>query len=131
MIDALDGIFLRLLQEKGHDGRITAIMRNILMRHGEVSMRELSDDVHYSQKHLSRLFLHHVGTSPKMFSRVVRVNYALKLMQNLPTTFTDVAAQAGYFDHPHFIHEFQTICGLTPKEYKQNMSIFYNDSFKM
>lgn len=75
-------------------------------------------------KQISRLFFRHVGTSPKMFSRIVRANYALRLLQNQPQRSADVAAQAGFFDQPHFIHDFKMICGLTPQEYRRNMSVF-------
>lgn len=30
-----------------------------------------------------------------------------------------------------FIHDFQSICGLTPLEYRRRMSVFYNDGYKM
>jgi hypothetical protein len=59
------------------------------------------------------------------------VNYALRLLQSKPQCSADVAVQAGFFDQPHFIHDFKAVCGLTPQEYKQNMSVFYNDRFKM
>ncbi len=131
LLEALDGIFLGLLCSREQDRRVAAILRGILARHGEVAIGELAREVHYSEKQLRRVFLHHVGASPKLFSRVARVNYALRLLQRRPARLTDVAAQAGYFDQPHLIHDFQTICGLTPQQYQREMSVFYNDRFKM
>lgn len=131
LVEALDRIFVARLTDC-HTGKgISAIMHNIVKRHGNINTQELSSEFCYSEKQIRRLFLHHVGTSPKMFSRIVRANYALRLMQKKPTHLTDVAVQAGFFDQPHFIHDFKMICGLTPQEYRRNMSVFYNDQFKM
>lgn len=131
LVEAIDRIFIARLTER-HTGKgISAIMRSIVKQHGSISTRELSSEFYYSEKQIRRLFLRYVGTSPKTFSRIVRVNYALRLLQNQPQHFADVAAHAGFFDHPHLIHDFKTIFGLTPQAYKQNMSVFYNDWSKM
>ncbi|TCL63365.1 AraC-like DNA-binding protein [Hydrogenispora ethanolica] len=131
LVAALDRILMARLRD-GHTGKgIAAIMRDIVQRHGKISAWELAAESHYSEKQIRRLFLHHVGTSPKLFSRIVRANYALRLLQNKPGCLTDIAAQAGFFDQPHFIHDFKMVCGLTPQEYIRKMSVFYNDRFKM
>lgn len=131
LIEALDRIFItRLMDYKAGKG-VTAMMNKITTLNGGISMRDLSSEFYYSEKHIRRLFLQYVGTTPKTFSRIVRVNYALRLLQSNSTHLIDVATQAGFFDQPHFIHEFKTICGLSPQEYIQNMSLFYNDEFKM
>lgn len=86
--------------------------------------------MHYSEKHIRRLFLQHIGTSPKKFSRIVRINYASWLLQEDPLYFPDVIEKAGFFDQAHFIHDFKDIFNLTPSEYINNKSVFYNtDSF--
>ncbi len=131
LVEALDRIFVTRLRDC-HSGKgISAFMHNIFNRHGNISTRELSSAFCYSEKQIHRLFMRHIGTSPKMFSRIVRVNYALRLLQQRPQRISEVAVQAGFFDQPHFIHDFKTICGVTPQGYKQNMSVFYNDRFKM
>ncbi len=131
LVEALDKIFITRLINNSSRREITAIMNNIVMHKGNVSMRDLSVEFYYSEKHIRRLFLQYVGTTPKIFSRIVRVNFALRLLQNNPTNLIDVATRAGFFDQPHFIHDFKTICGLSPQVYIQNMSLFYNDEFKM
>lgn len=131
LVDGLDGIFLSLLAGHERNEAVASVMRHILMRRGEASIRELSEQTHYSPKHMGRLFTLHIGASPKLFSRVVRVNHAIHLLQGRPANITGVAAQAGYFDQPHFIHDFKSICSLTPQEYLKRMSVFYNDRFKI
>lgn len=131
LIEALDKIFITRLLDYDTGKDITTMMNRITLQNGNISMRELSSESYYSEKHIRRLFLQYVGTTPKIFSRIVRVNYAIRLLQSNPTHLIGVATRAGFFDQPHFIHDFKTICGLSPQEYIQNMSLFYNDEFKM
>lgn len=135
LVNALDRIFIARLPERNQrDTGVSfpGILCDIIHRHGNINARELSSEFCYSEKHVRRLFLRYVGASPKTFSRIVRVNYALRLLQLPPQrVIADVAAEAGFFDQPHLIHDFKSICGLTPQAYIQNMSVFYNDWFKM
>ncbi|WOO37082.1 helix-turn-helix transcriptional regulator [Anaerocolumna sp. AGMB13020] len=131
LVEKLDKIFITRLSDFRIGNGIAAMTNKIFMHNGNISIRDLSMECCYSEKHIRRLFLQYVGVSPKSFSRIVRVNYALRLLQNNPTQLIDTATQAGFFDQPHFNHDFKMICGLSPKEYIQNISLFYNDVFKM
>lgn len=131
LVDGLDKIFISRLSDFCAVKGVGAMTNKILMHSGNISIRDISTEFCYSEKHIRRLFLQYVGVSPKNFSRIVRVNYALRLLQNNASKLIDTAAQAGFFDQPHFNHDFRMICGLSPKEYMQNMSLFFNDAFKM
>ena len=131
LFDALDSILLCRLSGKTQDPLTAAMMELILTRHGCMDMRCLSSKVHYSEKQMRRTFVKYVGTGPKEFARIARFNYAVQLLKTTPARHADIAAQTGYYDQPHFIHEFRAICGLMPQEYSGNMSVFYNDRFKM
>lgn len=131
LIDAVNRIFMKRLNRGLADTSASAIMNHIIRQQGNVGARELSSEFFYSEKHIRRLFLKQIGTSPKMFARIVRVNYALHLLRSKPGYFSVVALQAGFFDQSHFIRDFKLICGVTPQDYMRKMSVFYNDSFKM
>jgi len=131
LFTALDGIFLRFLANF-HEIRIIAAMKNeILARSGNMTTKELSSIFHYSERHIRRLFLRYIGTSPKIFSRIVRINYVLNLLQSDNTRLIDITMKAGFFDQAHFIHDFKSVCGITPLNYIKDMSLFYNDEFKI
>ncbi|WMJ85651.1 helix-turn-helix transcriptional regulator [Anaerocolumna sp. MB42-C2] len=131
LIETLNRIFLTRLTESKTNMSVLDMMQVIVRQHGNISAKELSSEYYYSEKQIRRLFLRYVGTSPKMFSRIARTNYALRLLQRNSDYLTDIAVQSGYFDQPHFIHDFRRVCGLTPQDYLRNMSVFYNDRFKM
>lgn len=73
-----------------------------------------------SARQLRRLSQIYLGVSPREFSRVLRFQYALHMMQTDPQSCTD-----GYYDQAHFIKEFKRLSGLTPQVFKQ-MSVLYN-----
>mgnify|MGYP000035040110 CR=1 FL=1 len=129
LIAMLDCIFLSQLKTTSNEFIIGAI-KMITENNGNITAKKLSEELHYSEKHIRRLFLQHIGTSPKKFSRIVRANYASWLLQKNPLNIADVIEKVGYFDQAHFIHDFRDVFNLTPSEYIKNKSVFYNtDSF--
>jgi AraC-like DNA-binding protein len=63
--------------------------------------------------------------SPKQFSKISRLQAALKLIgQGAFNNLTDLALEAGYYDQAHFIKDFREFTGVSPKQ-------FYADSLKL
>ncbi len=62
-----------------------------------------------------------VGKTPKQFIKIVR-------FQNILNTFsvansvslTEIAYASGYFDQAHFIKDFKSFSGYTPKDFFAN-----------
>lgn len=97
---------------------------------GNISCKQLSASVYYSERHLNRIFEHYLGMNTKTFSRMVRINKAIRLMQSPQSNITCASYEAGFYDLPHFIHDFKSVCGMTPQEYRNNMSDFYSEIAK-
>jgi AraC-like DNA-binding protein len=68
--------------------------------------------------------------SAKSLSRLVRVNKAIRLLRNPHNSITFSGEYTGFYDLPHFVHDFKSVCGLTPQEYRNNMSDFYSEIAK-
>lgn len=65
-----------------------------------------------------RRFEEAVGLTPKRYARVLRFNALLpRLVRQGPRDWADLAAQAGYFDQSHLVHEFKRLAGVTPGGY--------------
>lgn len=130
LIHSLDEIFLSFTKLHTPKQHVAGIIDQIIAQNGNIRMKELSHDFFYSEKQIRRLFQTYVGTSPKTFCRITRMNHAVNMIKNNQLYLTDTAISCGYFDQPHFIHDFKLICGVTPKEYCNKMSVFYNDEYK-
>jgi AraC-like DNA-binding protein len=129
--DSLDRIFLSRLYGEVIHPQLACAMEVICGRHGSVNLTALSKAVYVSERQLERLFTQHLGAGVKTFSRIVRMNHSLHLLQTTNDSMSSIAAEAGYHDQAHFIHDFRTLCGTTPQLYLNRMSDFYNDAYKM
>lgn len=94
------------------------------------SQQALAASSGYSSRHLSRLFREGAGMGCKAYFQVLRVNAAIRALQAGPPSLTRLAQELGYFDQSHFIHEFKSVCGVSPGRYLAHMSGFYNEPLK-
>jgi AraC-like DNA-binding protein len=71
-----------------------------------------------SHGHLDRVFLRHVGLTPRAYARIARLRAVLAGVDVFGSvTWADVAADAGWFDQSHFIRDFKRHTGVTPSAY--------------
>lgn len=110
-----------------HPPQIQMAVHEIIKNTGILQVNQISKKLHYSDRQLGRLFNQHVGTSPKLFSRLVRVNFSLRLLRDTTKTIEVIAGLTGYHDPSHFLRDFKQVCGITPQEFRANMSDFYNE----
>ncbi|MBN1848097.1 MAG: helix-turn-helix transcriptional regulator [Deltaproteobacteria bacterium] len=93
-------------------------IRIIYKKDGLVSIRTISQNLNITGRHLERKFLKHVGISPKMLCRIVRLQYALShLKKQHNPIWTYIVYKSGYYDQAHFIKEFKILTGLSPNAY--------------
>lgn len=131
LVLALDTILLSFNSPAGPKEELTLSLRSIIDQKGIITNKELSDSVYYSERHLNRLFQEGIGMNVKTFSKIVRVNHALRLLRNPGISLACAAQFCGFHDQAHFTHDFKSICGVTPNEYRSRMSIYYNENFKL
>ena len=66
-----------------------------------------------------RRFRVHTGLAPKRYSRVRRLQRVLRSIADPGAVeWADVAAQHGYADQAHLIHDFRALTGLAPTAYR-------------
>lgn len=125
----VDQLFLRAIL-KTCPPELTTSTKMIVNRMGNVSLKQLSEEAFYSERHLTRLFNEYLGMSTKTFSRLVRINQALRLLNNPANGITQVHEATGYYDVSHFNRDFKQITGKTPQLYRKKMSDFYSEIAK-
>jgi len=129
LISGLDMLFTENISA-AHHPQLGLIFHNILTSAGNTTLKKLSSDIYYSQRQINRIFTQHVGLSAKSFARLTRINNAFRLLKKPGNNLTIVSDLAGFHDLPHFTRDFKLVCGVTPQEYRNNMSAFYNNTTK-
>lgn len=103
------------------DEIVQETLRLISISHGNIDIKEISEMLSYSERHLTRLFTGSLGYSPKTFVRIVRFQYALEMMitnaKEYEGNLSDYIEKLGYSDQAHFQREFKEFTSLTPKNF--------------
>jgi len=82
-------------------------------------VKEVSTASGYSAKRFIQLFEYGVGLTPKRYCRVRRFQDVIaRLTRGLRVEWADVAADCGYYDQSHLIHDFREMAGMTPAQYQ-------------
>ena len=101
----LDGRVLQAVQMLGRDPSVARVD----------SVQRASG---YSPQQFIRRFDSLVGITPKRFARVLRFNALLRRVVRVgPRDWAALAAEGGYYDQSHLIHEFRLLAGITPARY--------------
>lgn len=89
-----------------------------LINSGQTDVSALADAACLSRKQFNRIFSEYVGSNPKEFSRTIRFQRALHILETKPrTSLTSLAYECGYFDQSHLIKDFRALSGYTPTEF--------------
>ena len=129
LINSLDALLLEN-RCSPHHPQLGQTLQNILSSAGNITVKKLSDDIHYSERQLNRICKEHLGLSAKSFSRLVRINKSFRLLKKPHKSLNFVSDVMGFHDPSHFISDFKSVCGVTPGEYRNNMSDFYINTTK-
>lgn len=127
----VDDIMVKFMDNKDVPNTLISSIQYSKKFKGILSVKEISLYENYSERHLNRVFNSYIGMSLKAFLKTLRINYCIQSMKNGTTNFTDLTYKSGFYDQSHFIHDFKSICNVTPKEYLNMMSDFYNEPFKL
>lgn len=117
----IQAILLRRLARSSsrHPG-VAYALQEIDRRRGGCTVASLANETGLSARRLGQLFARDVGFSPKLVARMRRFTEALRLIDSsAQVEWTEVALSCGYYDQPHFNHEFRAFCGIEPSAYLQ------------
>jgi len=132
LIFKVDSILIQAIEENSRNLKnILSVIDKIRHTAGTMPIKNLAESAYISERQLSRVFEEVIGLNPKMFSRLVRINKAIKIYKgHAISKSTYIAYESGFFDQSHLIREFNELCGTTSSNFIKNMSDFYNEPFK-
>jgi AraC-like DNA-binding protein len=105
--------FLLGQQHEAPDALVDTAVRALRAAHGALRIDQLAGDLDIGRDRLEKRFRRAVGCSPKQLAAILRLRRAIAL-HRAGAPLTRVAAEAGYFDQPHFIRDFRRFAGAPP-----------------
>ena len=85
------------------------------------SVADLADELGVARQSLARRVRQAVGVGPKELARVLRLQRATRALRAGRRDHADLAAELGFHDQAHFIHEMRALSGLTPGAYARTI----------
>lgn len=115
-ISVVEGFLLNRLRPHPLDPLVVAALDLIHTSKGSIRIAELAHRLHTSRSPLERRFRARVGTTPKQYAGIVRMQHVLR-SHGPGTKLLDTALDAGFYDQAHFIKVFRDHTGEAPQHY--------------
>ncbi|MCQ9183293.1 helix-turn-helix domain-containing protein [Streptomyces sp. IBSBF 2953] len=121
------------VQPSGNQAQMSIHVRDVLPEHkvlrrivlhigahpaGDLTNPALAARAGVSERHLSRLFLDHLGQSPARFVRTARVEAAARLLETTVLPLATVARRCGFGSTETLRSAFQDCYGTSPSVYR-------------
>lgn len=105
--------------KKNFEDNLTPRLINLIRKYPEKSIGDIAQKTGYSRNHVNRLLGKFAGANAKGLQKIFRLNQAMQAVQKMigQQNLTDITYELGYFDQAHFIHDFKTMTGMTPRQY--------------
>ncbi len=101
------------------DFQVRQSIQIIIDNKGQISIGEISNQLHITERTFERRFIKEVGISAKQFSNIIQFQLSMEQITLKDfTKLTDVVYKNGYADQSHFIKVFKAYTGKTPKAFK-------------
>lgn len=121
-VTVVEGFLSKRIQPRnGVTGQIAAAAKMIRESGGTTPIVEIARRVAMSQSALERHFRMATGATPKMYSRLARLQRVCWLWDS-GKDLTTIAFEAGYTDQPHLVRDFQLFTGMAPRQFFQTNS---------
>lgn len=126
-LDAIERALHEKLQPDGMHPAIDFALAAFSSRPLTKNIGTVTDALGWSRKRFIERFKAQVGLSPKRYCRILRFQQAVQYAhRGRALDWAQVALDCGYYDQPHFIHDFRTFSGLTPVGYQALRTSFHN-----
>jgi AraC-like DNA-binding protein len=106
----------RLYSSSREDRPMDYALKQIVSKHGLLTIRDLYTELGYSKRHFDRKFKSYAGISPKELATIKRFHtFYQRGWQDDVEQIEDL--HQFYYDQSHFIKEFRKFTGTSPTTY--------------
>lgn len=100
------------------DNSIKLALNVIISAKGNITIKEVHEQLYITERTFERRFVKEVGVTPKQFANIIQFSSSMnKLSENDFNILTDVGLDSGYADQSHFIRTFKKYTGQTPSNF--------------
>jgi two-component system response regulator YesN len=86
----------------------------------DLKLTDVAAIVHLHPNYFSSLFSQKLGLTFRDYLRGVRIEAAIRLIQEAKHPMDEISIKVGYSDTAHFFRAFKSVTGTTPKAHKQH-----------
>lgn len=106
----------RLYSSRGEDTTMDYALRQIVSKHGLLTIKDLYTDIGFSKRHFDRKFKIYAGISPKELATIRRFHTVYQ--RGWQVDFKQIQElKEYYYDQSHFVKEFRKYTGTSPTTY--------------
>lgn len=117
-ITLLENFLIKRLIRNDEFERVEYALEIIENSKGQIKAQDIAHEVCLGIKQLERTFLKYVGINPKKYASIVRFQNVIQMRRkHKNSSMFQLAFDNGYYDQAHFIHDFKSFTGLSPKEF--------------
>jgi AraC-like DNA-binding protein len=116
-ITHLENFLIERLIYNNEFERVEHAIKMIENTKGQIKAQNIASEVCLGIKQFERTFSKYVGINPKKFASIVRFQNVLQIESKNNNSMSQLAYNNGYYDQSHFIHDFKSLTGLTPKAF--------------
>lgn len=117
-ITLLENFLIKRLIHNNEFERVEHALKIIENSKGQIKTQDIAHEVCLGIKQLERTFSKYVGINPKKYASIVRFQNVIQMRRkHKNSSMFQLAFDNGYYDHAHFIHDFKSFTGLSPKEF--------------
>lgn len=90
-----------------------------------LTVKDLANHFHYSEKHIYHLFNVALNTTPKQFINNIKLSNVAHLLTTTTISLQELATQYNYASVSHLVNSFKKKYGITPSTYRKTRSQFF------